>query len=320
MTLPGTTMLNLARHVVDPPTVVRVLEPLVADWQREWLAAPTMTRRAVARVHGFAAFLTSSAYCLATDPVPRSVHQGTWTMMLSFTAVGTLLLTLPFIEWVSSLWMLALLLPGTLTLSIPFATLPLAMKLGATPGQGPAGARHLVRVTMAIVVLVFVMHNWGMPLGNVAFRTKAIEIANSQLRKPVPASRLPEPRRGARELTLPELMTADASTTRIMASPRQLHEERHHRATVPLIPIVLAVLGWSLTRATGPARRTRIVFWWAFASLTYGLLRSEGMTFERAWDLPREIAVWLPLVLWVSASAALISWRRRGPGDALARA
>lgn len=101
-------------------------------------------------------------------------------------------------------------------------------------------------------------------------------------------------------------MRTTSATPGIMSSERQLHEERHNRATLPLIPVVLAILGWSLAGVSGSSRSMRLAFWWAFTALTYGVVRSLGMTVERAWQLPREIAIWLPLLLWSLASLALI--------------
>jgi hypothetical protein len=69
MTLPGTRALAIASQWFDPRTVSTVFEPLVADWQRQWLdAAPP--KRARTWLHGAAAFcvatVTASPQVVAT--------------------------------------------------------------------------------------------------------------------------------------------------------------------------------------------------------------------------------------------------------------
>ncbi len=298
MQLPGTRLLACARLLVDPAAVASVLEPLVADWQREWLVAATARRRTLVRVRGLIAFLASSAYCVATMPVPRDMRRTTCTMLLSFGALGVLILLVPPSTQSVPWRLLPLWLPSSAVLAAPFAVLPLAMKLSATGQSQSLAARHLVRIVLLVVALVFISHNWVTPYANRTFRNAMFAESGFVFHGGMP-------RLGPRELTLQELMTIQAGMPGIGASSRQLHEERHNRASIPLIPIALAVLGWSLGRVARPSGLTRLVFWWAFAALTFGLARSLGMTFERAWDLPRELAVWLPLALWCTAIAAL---------------
>lgn len=129
MKLPGTRSLAVARLLVNPVAVTQVLEPLVADWQREWLASGTSMRRAMIRVRGCVAFVCASAYCCAMDPMPGDVRRRAWIILSTFVALGTFV---PAVLWTVRVprdlivyWM-----PSTLALSIAFATLPLAIVLG----------------------------------------------------------------------------------------------------------------------------------------------------------------------------------------------
>ncbi len=87
---------HLARLIVEPAAVTRVLEPLVADWQREWLSAQTSAARGVVHVRGSVAFVASAAYCLATEKTPRDLHLRAWVTLSTFSRLGLLLLTIPF--------------------------------------------------------------------------------------------------------------------------------------------------------------------------------------------------------------------------------
>lgn len=300
MTLPGTHLLTLSRRLIDPVAITRVLEPLVADWQREWLAADSWRRRASVRLRGSATFVGVALYCSLTEDVPRQLRRRSWTTMLNYAAFGVLAQSVVLLSVEPSLigWWI----PALLTLSLPFALLPVAMR---AVRDGDRGRRHLVRVTLATMLAVIVLHNWAVPHANQAFRQRAIllEAAHDGRTPPARLSR------GLRELTLGELLAIGRVPDRMPASPQQISEERHSRLALALMPLVLATLGWHLRRANGNAGRLRIVFWWIFIASTFGAMRSLGMTFERWWHLPREVAVWLPLVLWALSIAVL---RTRG--------
>lgn len=88
--LPGSHLLALARLVVDPTSVTRVLVPLVADWQREWLTAPPGLARVGVRARGLAAFVASGTYCLVTSPAPRTMRRQAWSTLAVFAVLGIL--------------------------------------------------------------------------------------------------------------------------------------------------------------------------------------------------------------------------------------
>lgn len=70
--LPGTLLHRVATRYCSPTTCERVIEPLIADLQREWLAADSYTWRAAARLHGYAAFWQALFWC---GPSPRALRQ-----------------------------------------------------------------------------------------------------------------------------------------------------------------------------------------------------------------------------------------------------
>ncbi|HYE89246.1 MAG TPA: hypothetical protein VEA16_23000, partial [Vicinamibacterales bacterium] len=67
--VPGEHALAFASRWFDPATVQRTFEPLIADWQQEWHAAPAAKRPWI-RCRGLRAFviatLVSSPRILAT--------------------------------------------------------------------------------------------------------------------------------------------------------------------------------------------------------------------------------------------------------------
>lgn len=94
-----------------------------------------------------------------------------------------------------------------------------------------------------------------------------------------------------------------------------MREELYSRIALPLVPILLAILGWSLARVSSSVTARRLVGWWIFACVTFGFSRDLGMTLERSWSVPREVAVWLPLVLWSAAIVVLMRSPRNAAGE-----
>jgi hypothetical protein len=307
MKLPGTRLLAIARFFIDASAIARVLEPLVADWQREWLASTTTSGRVVIRGRGCFAFICSATYCFSSDAMPRDIRWRAWMTLSAFVALGTLVLAVPILGLPSAL--MAYWLPSMLALSVPFAMLPLAMLLGTSANRS-GGLRHLTRFTIAVALVVFALNGWITPHANQAFREQAMRRAVEQAGE-VAAYRAPS--RGLRELTLPELFRVHFSTPGL-ASRQKMNEEVHSRVTLPLVPVLLAMMGWGLTRASNSAGAVRLFGWWVFACATFGFARSLGMTLERSWSTPREAAVWLPLVLWSAAIVVLMRTTRIAAG------
>lgn len=308
MTLPGTRLLAVARLVIDPVAVQRVLEPLVADWQREWLATDTAMSCAIVRMRGCVAFICSAAYCCAIDDMPHDVRRPARVTLSAFIGLGLLLLIIPYASEGPDL--IVYLLPANLTLSLAFAMLPLAMLLGTSVNRH-GSRRHLVRTTIVVALFVFALHNWIAPHTNQAFREHASLRAAERAGE---VARYRPPRRGLRELTLPEVVLVSLSTPGAVGSPSQVREELLRRITLPLVPVLLAIMGWGLARVSSSARPARLFGWWTFGCVTYGFAVSLGMTLERSWSTPREVAVWLPLALWCIAIIVLI---RSRPSSAL---
>jgi len=80
--LPGSLLHRVATRYCSAATCERVIEPLIADLQREWLSADRPAQRAVARVRGYASFWQTLLLCgaratpqmLTTWPLPIAIR------------------------------------------------------------------------------------------------------------------------------------------------------------------------------------------------------------------------------------------------------
>lgn len=80
--LPGTLLHRVATRYCSPTTCERVIEPLIADLQREWLSADRPAQRVMARIRGYASFWQTFFLCgaratpriLTTRPLPIAVR------------------------------------------------------------------------------------------------------------------------------------------------------------------------------------------------------------------------------------------------------
>lgn len=94
MTLPGTTLLRLSRRWLGRDTTARMIEPLLADWQHEQLAARTLVERARVQASGW----TAAAATLVrltfepteTSPLRQRVLRQVllWSAILSAEAIA----------------------------------------------------------------------------------------------------------------------------------------------------------------------------------------------------------------------------------------
>jgi hypothetical protein len=252
--------LAFASRWFDDATVHRTFEPLVADWQREWLDSPPGSRARVT-LRGLAAFVCAvivSSPRIAFTSAPTEVTNRIAVRMVKFIAVAMVLLMIPpYIElwtsmargasWVrSSLFLFAV--PGAMALAFPFSMTGAVDSLRrqrTLPG-------HVERATLlklgAFAVMFMVIYGgWVVPAANRAART-AMNPAG-----------MGEPLRMVRELTTYELVfdparaTVFEPATYLAARSRSLKQELNQRAAFVALPIVLLWLRWSAL--SGPRKR-----------------------------------------------------------------
>jgi hypothetical protein len=238
--MPGTRLLLFARRWFPPATVSNVFEPLVADWQRQWVDA-TPAHRQWINAKGFAAFATTTVMMTPRLALAADAYRGRPLALAGgFWVLASCLLTLPFVRQDLPGQFTWLLLPASLTVMLPFAILP-AIDALRREGEAatPSDRRAALALVAVAVVGVIVGQGWVTPAANQRWRNAVASELNG---------RPSEVFRGVKELTTSELIAGDAATIAALhGTPRV--RELNMRAVMAALPIVLAWLQWhALTR------------------------------------------------------------------------
>ncbi|MDP2054275.1 MAG: hypothetical protein Q8L75_11610 [Acidobacteriota bacterium] len=285
-----------------------MFEPLVADWQRQWSEATPVQRRWIDG-KGRAAFLVTAVMMtprLAT--APTAVHPRPLTVAIGFWLVTSCLLLIPIIDEDIPLRFLWLLLPGCLTMMLPFAILPAIDAMRRNGGE-PTQQQRRATLTLAAVAVcgVAIGQGWLTPAANQYFRNEMMTAMNG---RPTVAGR------GIREVTTGELIAGDvAILPALQGTPRV--REINMRLSLALLPAVLAWLRWqSLSRSrrrSWPVVRSCLLAVSATAAFIAVMPASPAL--ERLFQAP---GFGPPLALAVFAAIARsgIWWRQRAAPEA----
>ena len=254
--MPGERLLDIARAWFDEATVVRVFEPLIADLQKEYRSL-TGTRRRIQLAQGIAAFARTFVAILARDcrrPLPVGLGGTAWLCTDLFIALGTLLMLLPF---GGMLWQTRadLLVPSAMSLALPTSLVPASIvMLGNSRWQTHDVRRAMLRMTVLVTVLMFLLVGWITPIANQEWRVDTA----ARMRSRDPSSGAPD--RGVRELTLPELASSKPPDT-TLEPPHTRNHEWHMRLALVTTPVAMMLLGFA---AGGHRRATyvRALTWW----------------------------------------------------------
>lgn len=295
MRLPGTRLLRLARVWFDEGTVANIFEPLVADWQREAATAPRGRRR-VCLVRGGAAFLMSFALVLPRvwlRPLPPRLVASIWSAAALFTMCGVLILFIPYLPFLSGAGshLLLYLLPSSLTVALPLALVPAAIvarRFGRA--QGFELRALVARLTLSAMFLLVLLLGWITPHANQAWREAVAPDGAVALR-------------GTRELTVPELLSAQPPAERGLWRPRDWEGMRRtalvERTSVAAMPLTMGVLGLALARIRGRGWAAVMLASWVAAGFLWipmfymsGPVMSHGTLLTMA-----------SLVCWLSSEA-----------------
>jgi Lipopolysaccharide export system permease LptF/LptG len=184
--MPGRMLHRLAARVCSAKTLERVVEPAIADLQKEYAAAESgsAVRRARILFASYLAILEVTLTCAlerpaATDDEWRAIVRiVAWSVGL--TAVITGLLMLPPLSIVEARAS-SVFLAGLISQAVPLA-IPMGLTLGIALGMaGRAATRGVTRVILLSAVLAslfsFVTLAWVMPAGNQAFRQSVAQAA-----------------------------------------------------------------------------------------------------------------------------------------------
>jgi hypothetical protein len=298
MTLPGTRLLAFASRWFEAAVVARVFEPLVADWQREWIdAAPA--RRAWVRARGVICFLsaitTMAPRALVLTPTPPAILRRVVARLVIFLIVSSTILSVPFLFELRRVApgrlaeLLLWLLPAGLALVFPFAMGYIVDGVRRHVRPAPVERIAIVRTAIvAVFMLVFV--GWVVPA------------TNQQFRLTVKADPWNPPARGFRELTTYQLFTgagpqafADPNETRAVSRLR----EQHQRVSFLVLPLVLIWLRWRALDHPSPLWLLPPGLAATVALIVYQGMRWNDHNIETFLGAGHGFGAWAPLILFV---------------------
>ena len=247
--MPGTRLLAFASHWFEPAVVASVFEPLVADWQREWQAAPTDLRPLV-RLRGTAAFALTALRLtppMVLAPLPGSLSRRVSARVLGMAAaMAATHMAITYSNWQQaplpfSAWLLQM--PRGFTFTLPFAMAAAVDAIRCyepwpTHIQRQAGIRLLAIVTLWMVV----GGGWLAPAMNHRWRN-AVDSAN--------AGQLVAPLAGVEDISTYELLTLPDHVRLLTAAvqPGERAGEIENRVSFVLLPILFFWIRWRLLDA-----------------------------------------------------------------------
>ncbi len=308
----------MAARIFDHKTMERVVDPLLADLQKEHAEAIRRGRvwkSRWIRLAGYVVFLKTIAVCGAEAARrdwtvdDRSAMSRTLAVSLAATAAGTILLTVPLlVRAFGSVFrtpadprLLVYLLPQALVLAVPVG-LTFGIFLGLRGGRvshRSAGGVLTCAILCSFACLLMLL--WLVPMANQEFRQLVFGQDSSLLWK------------SENELTLGELSQRIDSRRRAGLWEGNLLFSYHQRWALSCATLVLALFALSVTR--------RLAARWTAA------LAALGTCFSYYWliwtaraaalqdTLPAFAAAWLPVAVFavVSVASLKVASLRRDP-------
>lgn len=213
---------------------MRIFEPLIADWQRQWRTERrTFAGRTAAAVRGGFAFAST---CLTVGwqtgrHLPARVRVTAFATAIGFTSLGAGAVVLGFLHQLDTMRgaALAAMAPSLFAVAGPLALLPAAAVLARTSREArPAHTRwFLVRFVAGTMCVMGIALAYVVPATNQHFR----RVMASQV-----AGRDVVPPRGPRELSAVELVLFDDTREVFVAGTREhVGEELALRATIAMV-------------------------------------------------------------------------------------
>jgi hypothetical protein len=311
LTHAGDRLRALAARLCSAATMERLIDPILADLRMEYREAVRhgrAWRSRWVRIAGYGGFLKAIAVYAGGRSMqslrnwPADDRRGlgrTLGFSGAATAVATLLLMAPPLVNSPSLTSLAtvvFVIPQALALAVPVGfTLGILCALGCRAVSGRlTGAVVVMAILCSIASLVTVA--WIMPAGNQAFRVSRGG---------------GNPAKGIPELTLGELgslLEPGAHEPMLLLQPHEMRSVAvayHTRWSLSFATLVLAL--FALTVVTRrPVGRVLLALAGCGAYLGYYLLLVVGTDWGRDGTLSAFAAAWLPNVVFVVASAAVL--------------
>ena len=308
--IPGRTLHRLAACVCSARTLERVIEPAIADLQKEYQGADAsrMWRRARILLAGYSAIVKAIAICTLSVSADADERRAliatlTWSCLIMAAATGLLLLPpLSLVERSVSSEYVIQLLPQALPLAIPIgAAFGIAFGMAGRRATRAETKTLLISAVLASLVS-FVTLAWVMPVGNQAFRENRAR-----------AEGLSGPLiKGFSEMSLSEL-NREAS---IAASAGNVHRANRYAwafhlrfalgaAAIVLACFIIAVSGRRVALRGIEAFVLCFVYWaLIFTGEWFSVYRTVLPTFAGAW-LPNLVLIATAVVIATSRSSRL---------------
>ena len=310
--MPGRILHRLAATVCSTHTVERIVEPAIADLQKEYWAVADRVRRVRVLMAGYAAILQVIALCALRVRVSRDdgltiVRTMAWsfTLMIAVTAV-LMLPPLSMVDGSVSTTVLASLIPQAVPLAIPIG-LAFGIALGMSRcTHTRATMRVILLFALAGSLVSFATLAWLMPASNQRFRESLTQKAGVEVRLT----------KGPNEMTFSELkrQAAIAAHADDWFRSGTYAWAFHLRFALSVASIVLAglllVTPLILKAARILAALLACVAYWALLYAGEGLaIYSSGPGYHHAGTIPIIVGAWLPNI-GLAAAAMLIAASR----------
>ena len=259
--MPGTRLLAFARRWFPPSTVANVFEPLVADWQRQWIDASPPLRTWIAMT-GAGAFIRTALVCsseiLFVAP-PATMTRRVLARLIILTSVAALPFLMPSLLELRTLRLEAAIplamwvVPSAIASALPFA-FGFSADVIRRNGSGLTRAERAVSVqlaTLAVLGVIF-FQGWVVPAANQRYRSGMVR---HEAFTALSLDAMGEPPRSIGELNTLELareFAATPSSEHPHGRANQLGRALYSRAAFPALTLVIMWLRW---RAPGASRR-----------------------------------------------------------------
>jgi hypothetical protein len=301
-----TRALAFASRWFDEATVRRTFEPLIADWQREWLNAPP-SHRAWVTIRGAAAFVSAVATLsprILSTRTPDAIFHRVVTRIMLFCvliggALGVPILRSPDTRWVDTPWLvtfLVLALPVGIVMAFPFAMVIAVDAIRRD--KAPLYVERAAAVKLALGAALFMAIMQG----------AIVPFANQQWREISTPAGWNTPPPSFRESSTWALLThPDRHTAMVPDNYTRAGEIRRQLITRLVMSIMPAMFVWLRWTALGRRRR----FWPPSAALMTTLIAMAfvptmilGFRLERVFLLAPGTGAWLIVIVPLLLGAA----------------
>ena len=306
--IPGRTLHRLAALICAARSLERIVEPAIADLQKEYANAAA-NRAAWVLLRGYVAVFRVVAICALdvsdTSNDDRHAVIRTLGWALSFTIVIAILLIIPpLLDHPGAMkgWYAAMtVVPQALPLAIPIG-LAFAIAFGLSARVTMSSAKVMLLAAFAASLLSFATLAWALPAGNQAWQEMTFKALRARgYDGPVSLQK------GLSEMTFAELRrdTEDAVSLGDSRRARRLAWAFHLRFAIAASTLALA--GFLLA---APIDRHLFRVLLAFSvCVSYWVLMFTGELALRRHYLPPMAGAWLPNIVFASLALLAASSR-----------